>query len=71
MEAVMKIVVGNDVRCIFTMRRSKAYARFGEPARDGDHGTVVCINELKDVTIVEFETSRGKVHCHIQNLVDS
>lgn len=66
----MKIEVGSSVLCYFTMRRSKKYSRFGEPARTGDQGTVLRINELKDVSIVEFETPRGKVHAHIQNLVD-
>jgi hypothetical protein len=61
--------IGTKVRSIFTMRRSKAYARFGTPAQDGDEGQVVRINELKDVTIVQFETSNGIRHCHIQNLV--
>jgi len=64
------ITVGSNVLCIFTMRRSRAYARFGEPARDGDQGTVLRINQLKDVSIVEVETARGKVCAHIQNLVD-
>ncbi len=64
----MEMLVGSQVRCIWTMRRSKAYARFGEPAKDGDKGDILRITELKDVTIVEFRSERGKVHCHIQNL---
>ena len=64
------IEIGSKVLCCFTMRRSKAYARFGEPAKDGDLGIVLRINDLKDVSIVEFETPRGKVHAHIQNLID-
>jgi hypothetical protein len=67
---MMKIDVGSTVLCCFAMRRSKTYSRFGEPARDGDQGIVLRINELKGVSIVEFETPRGKVHAHIQNLVD-
>lgn len=60
--------IGTEVRCFFTMRRSKAYQKFGTPARDGDEGRVVGIHELKDVTIVQFETNAGIRQCHIQNL---
>jgi len=60
---------GDNVHCIFTMRRSKAYSSFGKPAQDGDHGKVVRVTELKNVTIVEFETVLGVVHSHIQNLI--
>lgn len=50
------------------MRRSKAYDKFGVAARDGDEGKVVGVHELKDVTIVKFETKDGIRQCHIQNL---
>jgi len=67
----MSINVGTDVHCIITMRRNKDFFhRYGEPARNGDQGTVIRITELKDVCIVEFMSARGKVHAHIQNLVD-
>lgn len=65
----MTIEVGVDVRCFYSMRKSKAYAKFGQPAREGDQGKVIRVNNLKDVCIVEIETADGKVHAHIQNLV--
>lgn len=60
--------IGAEVCCFFTMRRSKAYSCFGTPAKDGDHGKIIRINELKDVTIVQFESEHGTLHAHIQNL---
>jgi hypothetical protein len=58
-----------QVKCVITQRNSKAYAKYGTPATAGAKGVVVRINALKDVTIVEFQTERGIVHAHIQNLI--
>lgn len=61
--------VGDSVKCIWSMRKSKAYAKYGATAVAGDTGPVVAIHELKDVMIVVVQSQRGPVHAHIQNLM--
>jgi len=60
---------GKRVECLWTMRASKAYAKYGAPARAGDIGTITKVNDLRDVMIVQFRTTDNRdVCCHVQNL---
>lgn len=63
--------VNDTVRCIWTQRGSKAYAKYGPPASRYDQGQVTAIHELHNntVTIVQFQTEVGVKYAHIQNLL--
>lgn len=65
----MSIEIHSNVKCIFTNRAAKAYAKFGRPAKVGDVGKVLDISYQKDVSIVQIQTDSGIAYSHIQNLL--
>lgn len=65
----VSVKVGQNVKNIQPMRAGKAYAKFGSPAKIGDEGKVTKVNNMRDVTIIQFKKADGsEVYTHIQNL---
>lgn len=62
------IKLNAKVKNIQPHRFSKAYAKYGTPAKIGETGTVVELHDLRDATIVVFETSVGRRYAYEINV---